>query len=83
MLKSLLHDDVKVNIIIDDIRLRTNLTTSKRNRCIKKSFSYIILGFTQSHSGVSGDIEWFIQKILGRNKNLKSLIILLEPIQFT
>ena len=36
-----------------------------------KSFFYTILDFTQSHSGVSGDIEGFIQKIPGTNKRDK------------
>ena len=38
MLKSLLPDDVKVNITINDIRLRSNLTTNKTIRFTKKSF---------------------------------------------
>ena len=35
MLKSLLPDDVKVNFTIDDIRLRSNLTTNKTIRFTK------------------------------------------------
>ena len=50
MLKSLLPNEVKTNITIDDIRLRSNLTTNKIIKFGKKSFSYTILGFTQSDS---------------------------------
>ena len=42
---------VKVNIIIDDNRLRSNLTTNKTKKFTRKSFFYTIMGFTQSHSG--------------------------------
>ena len=39
VLKSLLPDDVKVNITIDDIRLRSNITNSNTTRCNKRSFT--------------------------------------------
>ena len=39
MLKFLLHKEVKVNITIDDVRLKSNLTTNKTNRFTKKLFS--------------------------------------------
>ena len=39
MLKSLLPDEWKENITIDDIRLRSNLTTNKSNRFTKTYFS--------------------------------------------
>ena len=39
MLKSSLSKEVKVNITIDDIRLKSNLTTNKANRFTKKFFS--------------------------------------------
>ena len=48
MLKSLLPDDVKLKITIDDIRLRPNLTINKTKKFTEKSFFYTILGFTQS-----------------------------------
>ena len=38
VLKSLNPDEVKVNITIDDIRLKSNLTTNKTKRYIKKPF---------------------------------------------
>ena len=72
MLKPSLCKDVKVNITIDDIRLRSNLTTDKTIRFTKKSFFFCtISGFTQSYSGPLGDIEGFIQMIPGSNKSDK------------
>ena len=68
MLKSLLPDEVKVNITVDDSRLRSNITTNKTIRFTKTSF-YIILGFTESHSGVLSDIEGFVQLIPGIYKS--------------
>ena len=65
MLKSLLPKEVKVNITIDDIRLKSNLTRNKTSRFTKKSFFYVILGFTQSHLGELGDFEGFFQLIPG------------------
>ena len=57
--KSLLLDDVNVNITIDDIKLRSNLTANKTIRLTEKSFFYSTFGFIQSHSGPLGDIERF------------------------
>ena len=71
MLKSLLPDKVKVDITIDDIRLRSNLTTNKTIRFTEKSFFHTILAFTKSHSGVLGDIDGFFQKIPGTYKREK------------
>ena len=51
MLKSLLSNEVKVSITIDDIRLKSNSTTNRTTRHTKKPFFYTILGFTQSQSG--------------------------------
>ena len=61
MLKSLLPKKVKVNFTIDDIRLRSNLTTNKTIMFIENSFFYTILGFNQSYSGTLGDSEGFVQ----------------------
>ena len=71
MLKSLLPDEVKVNITIDDIRIKSNLTTAKTIRLTKKSFFNTMLGFTQSYSGVLGEIESFVQIIPGTSKSEK------------
>ena len=64
MLKSLLPKEVKVNITVDDVRLKSKLTTNKTIRVTIKIFSfYVILGFTHSHSGELGDIPVFVQLI--------------------
>ena len=76
MIKSLLPDEVKVKLTIDDIRLRSNLTTNKTIRITKFSFFCLILGFTQSHSGLLSDIEGFFQLITGTWKGY-------EPINIT
>ena len=65
MLKSLLPKEVQVKITIDDIRLKSNLTTNKRNKFTKRSFFYIILGFTQSLSYPVNNIGVFYQLIAG------------------
>ena len=67
MLKSLLPNNVKVKITIDDYRLRSTLTTNKTIKFTKKTFFYAILGFTQSHSESLGDIEGF--KLLESTKS--------------
>ena len=72
MLKSLLPKELKVNITIDDVRLKSNLTTNKTIKFTKNCFFYIILGFTQSHSG---DNPGFIQLIPGSYKSDKPLNI--------
>ena len=46
MLKCLFPDEVKLNISNDDIRLKSNLITNKTNWFIRKSFFYMLLGFT-------------------------------------
>ena len=68
MLKSLLPKEVKVNITNDDFRLKSKLTTNKTSRFTKKSFYYVILGFTDSCSGELG-------KIPGAYKSDKPIII--------
>ena len=47
-LKHILPDNVKVNITIDDIRLKSNLKINQTLIFTEKSFFYTILGFTQS-----------------------------------
>ena len=75
MLKSLLPVEVKVKNIIDDIRLRSNLTASKAIRFTKKSSFYTLLSFTQCHSGALGDIEGFAQLIPSKYKSQKPINI--------
>ena len=55
MLKSLLPNEVKVNITIGESRLRSKLATEKTKTFTKKSFFHAILGFAQSHSGPLND----------------------------
>ena len=81
MLKSILPKQVKVKITIDDIRLKSNLTTNKTIRFTKRSFLYTLSGFTQSHSGPLGDIKGFIKKTPGTYKS-KNLLTLQEWIKF-
>ena len=75
ILKSSRPKDVKLNITIDDIRLKSNLTTNKTIKFTKKSLFCIFLGFTQSHSGEIGDIEGFVQLIARSCKSDRPVII--------
>ena len=60
MIQFLLLHDVKVNNTIDDIRLKSNLTSINTLRFTHKSFFYTIFGFTQSLSSPVGDVEGFV-----------------------
>ena len=64
-LKHILLNTVKVNITIDDIRLKSNLKTNQTLIFSEKSFFYTILGFTQSRSYPLDDIDGFYQLIAG------------------
>ena len=75
MLKSLLPKEVKVNFTIDDVRLKSKLTTNKTIRFTKILFFDVILGFTQSHSVELGDIPGFIQLIPESNKSDRTINI--------
>ena len=57
MLRNLLPKEVKVNITIDDIRLKSNLNTNKTIRFTKRSFLYTILGFTPFFFGPLVDFD--------------------------
>ena len=59
MLKHLLPNKVKIFITINDIRLESILYISRTLIFTRTSFFYRILGFTQSHSGVLGEIKRF------------------------
>ena len=74
-LKYILPDNVKINITIDDIRLKSNLKTNQTLLFTKKSFFYTILGFTQSRSYPLEDIEGFYQLIPGLYKSDKRINI--------
>ena len=69
MLKSLIPDEKKVTITINDFSFKSNLTTNKTIRFSEKRFFYRIFGFIQSHSGELGDIERFIQLTPGTYKS--------------
>ena len=63
MLKSLLTNEVKVNITIVDTRLGSNLTVEKSRKSFIKSFFYTFLCFTQSPAGPLNDpLLGYIQK---------------------
>ena len=68
-LKYILPNNVKVNITIDDIRLKSNLKTYQTLLFTKKSFLYTILGYTQSHQGPLNDLKGFYQKLAGSYKS--------------
>ena len=66
---------MKVNITIDDVGLRSNLTSNKTIKFTKKSFFYTILGFIESHSAPLSDIKGFVQLIPGIYKSEKPINI--------
>ena len=68
-LKHILPDNVKINITIDDIRLKSNLKINQTLLFTEKSFFYTILGFTQSGSYPLDDIKGFYQIIAGSYKS--------------
>ena len=74
-LKYILPDVVKVNITIDDIRLKSNLKINQTLIFTEKSFFYTILGFTQSRSYPLDDIDGFYQIIAGSHKSDKPINI--------
>ena len=76
ILKHILPDNVKVNITIDDIRLKSNLRINQTLIFTEKSFFYTFLGFTQSRSYPLEDIDGFYQLVAGSYKSNK-------PINFT
>ena len=75
MIKCFLLNKVKVKVTIDDIRLKSKITTNKTIKFFGKSFFHTIFGFTQSHLGSLGDIDRFIQRIPGTFKCDKPIII--------
>ena len=74
-LKYILPDNVRVNITIDDIRLKSNLKINQTLIFTEKSFFYTILGFTQSRSYPLNDIDGFYQLIAGSYKSDKPINI--------
>ena len=74
-LKHILPDNVKVNITIDDIKLKSNLKTNQTKFFTEKSFFYTILGFNRSLSYPLDDIDGFYQLIAGFYKSDKPINI--------
>ena len=75
LLKSLLSKDVKVNFTIDDVRLKSNLTSNRRIKFTRKASFYVILGSTQHLSSELGDFEGFVQLTAGSYKSDKPVNI--------
>ena len=74
-LKHIFPDNVKVNVTIDDIRLKSNLKINQTLIFTEKSFFYTILGFTQSRFYPLDDIDGFYQIIAGSYKSDKPINI--------
>ena len=74
-LNHILPNNVKVNITIDHIRLKSNLKINQTLIFTEKSFFYTILGFTQSRSYPLDDIDGFYQLIAGSYKSDKPINI--------
>ena len=74
-LKYILPNNVKVNITIDDIRLKSNLKINQTLIFTERSFFYTILGFTQSRSYPLDDIDSHYQIIAGSYKSDKPINI--------
>ena len=74
-LKFILPDNVKVDITIDDIRLKSNLKINQTLIFTERSFFYTILGFTQSRSYPLDDIDRHYQIIAGSYKSDKPVNI--------
>ena len=68
-LNHILPDNVKVNITIDDIRLKSTLKINQTLIFTEKSFFYTILRFTQSRFYPLDDIDGFYQIIAGSCKS--------------
>ena len=74
-LKHILPNNVKVNITIDDIRLKSNLKINQTLIFTERSFFYTILGFTQSRSYPLNDIDSHYQLIAGSYKSNRPINI--------
>ena len=74
-LKHILPDNVKVNITIDDIRLKSNLKINQTLIFTEKFFFYTTLGFTKSRSYPLDDIDSHYQLIAGSYKSDKPINI--------
>ena len=75
-LKYILPDNVRVNVTIDNVRLKSNLKANQILLFTEKSFFYVFLGLTRSHSYPLDDIDGFYQLIAGSYKSEKLIIII-------
>ena len=66
---------MKVNITIDDFRLKSNLYINQISIFTKKCFFHTVLGFTQSHQGPLNDIKRFYQILPWHYKSQKPINI--------
>ena len=73
--KHILPNNVKVNITIDDIRLKSNLKINQTLIFTERSFFYTILGFRQSRFYPLDDIDSHYQIIAGSYKSDKPINI--------
>ena len=72
-LKHILPDNVKVNVTIADVRLKSYLKSNQTLIFTENSFFYTILGFTRSRSYPLDDIDEFYQLIAGSYKRDKPI----------
>ena len=75
IIKNILPNNVKIDIIIDERKYKTDLNTNQTLLFTKISFFYTILGFTQSRSYPLDDIDGFYQLIAGSYKSDKPINI--------
>ena len=74
-LKRILLKNLKVNITIDDVRLKCNFKNNQTLIFIEKSSFYTILDSTRSRFHLLNDIEGFYQLIAGSYKSDKRINI--------
>ena len=60
---------MKIGVTIDDVRLKLNLKTNQTLIFTNRSFSYTILGFTQSRSYPLDDVDGCYQLTSGSYKS--------------
>ena len=74
-LKYFLFNNVKINVTIDDVRLKSNLKINQTLLFTEKSLFNTILVFTKSQSYPLNDIDLFYQLISGLYKSDKPINI--------
>ena len=68
-LKYILHDNVKVSLTVDDVRLKSIKKIDQTLIFTEKSFFYTFLGFTRSHFYPLDDTHGVYQLIAGSSKS--------------